>query len=183
MTCTATGETGNSKCIDKQPCMFTSNTDFIHSCGGVGNDPRGEARVFNPVKQAVDYDTNGNYVRTWVPELRDAGRVEKEGDGGVSLEDSQKHFAAGDDSLENLMGVFQAWRLAAEEKKRLGIEGEDWVEHPLIKIDFSINRRGGGAKRGQRGGGGGFRGRGRGGKGGKGRDQGKEAKSSTAEKA
>jgi len=121
-----------------------------------------------------------------VPELRDAGRVEKEGDGGVSIEDSQKHFAAGDDSLENLMGVFQAWRLPADEKKRLGIEGEEWVEHPLIKIDFSVNRRGGGAKRGQGGGGrggrGGYRGRGRGNRG-KGRDQGKEARSGTMEKA
>ena len=59
---------------------------------------------------------NGDYVRTWVPELRDAGRAHKEDQGGVSLDDNQKHFS-GDDSLENLMGVFQAWRLPAEEKK------------------------------------------------------------------
>lgn len=85
------------------------------------------------------------------------------------------------------MGVFQAWRLSPEEKKRLGLEGVEWVEHPLIKIDFSVNRRGGGAKRGQRGGGGGgggggYRGRGRGNRG-KGRDQGKEARSGMTEKA
>lgn len=48
---------------------------------GVGNDPRGENRIFNPVKQAFDYDRDitvpaeaggktkggGAYVRMWVP--------------------------------------------------------------------------------------------------------------------
>ncbi|TAQ88712.1 hypothetical protein B7494_g2951 [Chlorociboria aeruginascens] len=29
---------------------------------GVGNDPRGEARIFNPVKQAFDYDAKGEYT-------------------------------------------------------------------------------------------------------------------------
>ncbi|TKA71793.1 hypothetical protein B0A55_04307 [Friedmanniomyces simplex] len=112
---------------------------------GVGNDPRGDARVFNPVKQAVDYDARGEYVRAWVPELRDVGR------------DSE--------SNESLMGVFQAWRIPVEERRRLGLEGVEWVERPLVRIDFSMNRRGGGAKRG-RGEGGGYRGRGRGGGGG-----------------
>ncbi|KAK1074165.1 hypothetical protein LTR48_009324, partial [Friedmanniomyces endolithicus] len=41
---------------------------------GVGNDPRGDARVFNPVKQAVDYDAHGEYIRAWVPELRGLGK-------------------------------------------------------------------------------------------------------------
>jgi deoxyribodipyrimidine photo-lyase len=124
---------------------------------GVGNDPRGEARVFNPVKQAVDYDKGGEYVRTWVHELRDVGR----GGGPVSTNEN-----------EALMGVFQAWRLPAEEKKRLGLEGVEWVEKPLIRIDYSVNRRGAG---GRRGGGGHFRGGrgggagGRGGRGGRGR--------------
>ncbi|KAH8812668.1 DASH family cryptochrome [Xylogone sp. PMI_703] len=37
---------------------------------GVGSDPRREGRVFNPVKQAFDYDPKGEYVKTWVEELR-----------------------------------------------------------------------------------------------------------------
>ncbi|OQO06870.1 hypothetical protein B0A48_07436 [Cryoendolithus antarcticus] len=126
---------------------------------GVGNDPRGEARVFNPVKQAMDYDGKGKYVKAWVPELRDVGK----GAGGHQ------------DSPESLMGVFQAWRLPEEEKKRLGLNGVEWVEKPLVKIDYSVNRRGGGQKRGGGGGGGGpYRGRGgqgRGGGGGRGRGQ------------
>ncbi|EJD02416.1 cryptochrome, partial [Fomitiporia mediterranea MF3/22] len=37
---------------------------------GVGNDPR-ENRMFNPVKQANDYDPKGEYIRAWVEEARD----------------------------------------------------------------------------------------------------------------
>lgn len=123
---------------------------------GVGNDPRGAARVFNPVKQAVDYDSNGDYVRAWVPELRDVGNGDKirASEKGVDFEVRRSN------GREDLMGVFQAWRLPAEEKKRLGLEGVEWVEHPLIKIDFSVNRRGGGRGRGN------ARGKSRGGRGG-----------------
>lgn len=115
---------------------------------GVGNDPRGESRVFNPVKQALDYDSQGEYIRTWVEELRDV----KVGTQSEGTQDPQ-----------NLMGVFQAWRLPEEEKKRLGIQSVEWVQKPLVKIDFSLNRRGGGSKRG-RGNGRGGRGGGRGGR-------------------
>lgn len=139
----------------------SSNWGNWQYVAGVGNDPRGDARVFNPVKQAVDYDTNGEYCRTWIPELRDVGRA---GD------DQSQKDQQGRDSLESLMGVFQAWRMTADDKKRLGLEGVEWVEKPLIKIDFSVNRRGGGRPRGGRGEGGrgrggGGRGRGRGGRG------------------
>ncbi|KAF2212150.1 hypothetical protein CERZMDRAFT_84544 [Cercospora zeae-maydis SCOH1-5] len=129
----------------------SSNWGNWQYVAGVGNDPRGDARVFNPVKQAVDYDTNGEYVRTWVPELRDVGRGEGGGGGG--------------DNMESLMGVFQAWRMPVEEKKRLGLEGVEFVEKPLIRIDFSVNRRGAGRPRG--------RGRGRGGRGGAPGDRGR----------
>ncbi|KAH0145165.1 cryptochrome, partial [Aureobasidium melanogenum] len=115
---------------------------------GVGNDPRGESRVFNPVKQALDYDSQGEYIRTWVEELRDV----KIGSQSEGTQDPQ-----------NLMGVFQAWRLPEEEKKRLGIQSVEWVQKPLVKIDFSLNRRGGGSKRGRSNGRGG-RGGGRGGR-------------------
>jgi len=145
---------------------------------GVGNDPRGAARVFNPVKQAVDYDPQGEYVRMWVPELRGVGcgGGGKE-EGGVSLSQDK----AGDQqrqqqqppSPESLMGIFQAWRIPDDDKERLGLKGVEWVEKPLIRINFSVNRRGGGGKRSGGGGGGGpggsSRGNGRGGRGGGGR--------------
>lgn len=37
---------------------------------GVGNDPRA-SRQFNPIKQAADYDPQAEYVRMWLPELKD----------------------------------------------------------------------------------------------------------------
>jgi len=148
----------------------SSNWGNWQYVAGVGNDPRGDARIFNPVKQAVDYDSNGDYIRTWVPELRDVGRE-------VSGTPQEQQ--------EALMGVYQAWRIPVEEKKKLGLEGVDWVENPLIRIDFSINRRGPGPRRGGRGDG---RGRGRGRAGGRGRerkrgDHGRGARSGDMEKS
>jgi deoxyribodipyrimidine photo-lyase len=162
---------------------------------GVGNDPRGAARVFNPVKQAVDYDPQGEYVRMWMPELRGVGRGGAKDEGGVSLggDHQNKQQQQQQPSPESLMGVFQAWRIADEEKERLGLKGVEWVEKPLIRINFSVNRRGGGGKRGGGGGGGGpggsSRGNGRGGRGGgrggkgKGERGGREARSGMMEKA
>ncbi|KAI0147520.1 cryptochrome [Xylariaceae sp. FL1272] len=78
---------------------------------GVGNDPRGEARIFNPVKQAFDYDKSGEYARQWIPEIR---KVEK---------------------LENL---FQPWTTAQEDWERFGLKGVILAEDPVKKIDFSV---------------------------------------------
>lgn len=37
---------------------------------GVGNDPRGSRR-FNPAKQTHDYDPQGEYIKTWCPEVKE----------------------------------------------------------------------------------------------------------------
>ena len=99
---------------------LSSNWGNWQYVAGVGNDPRGEARVFNPIKQACDYDAHGEYVTAWVPELR-------------GVDDPQV--------------VFQAWKMDEEERKRRGLDGVDWVEHPLKKTDFRVGsgRRGGGS--------------------------------------
>lgn len=78
---------------------------------GVGNDPRGEARIFNPVKQAFEYDREGDYVRRWVPEVR---------------------------PLERLENVFQAWTTPPEDWERLGLAGLEMAENPVKKIDFVV---------------------------------------------
>jgi deoxyribodipyrimidine photo-lyase len=121
---------------------------------GVGNDPR-EGRLFNPVKQALDYDKKGEYIKTWVPELR-----------GLEL-GSEKNANEVDD--EKLMGLFQPWRLSEAEQQKLGLKGINFVEDPLVRIPFSIGKKpraGGGRGRGN-----GYRGRGagRGGPSGRGR--------------
>jgi deoxyribodipyrimidine photo-lyase len=105
---------------------------------GVGNDPRGDARIFNPVKQAFDYDNNGAYVRTWVPEVK---------------------------YIEKLENVFQVWTTEEEELAKYGIADDIMVTHPIKKIDFQVDRkprgprrpyrwrRGGTGRGGRRGGG------------------------------
>lgn len=64
---------------------------------GVGNDPRegGEGRVFNPVKQASDYDPHGDYIKAWVEETR---------------------------GTEDIQCVWQPWKLPEYERKKKGIE-------------------------------------------------------------
>ncbi|KAK3330635.1 putative cryptochrome [Apodospora peruviana] len=78
---------------------------------GVGNDPRGELRIFNPVKQAFDYDKSGDYVRSWVPEVS---------------------------KLEKLENVFQACTASAEDVKAAGLEGNIMVTDPVKRIEFTV---------------------------------------------
>uniref|UniRef100_A0A8C1U787 Cryptochrome DASH n=1 Tax=Cyprinus carpio TaxID=7962 RepID=A0A8C1U787_CYPCA len=52
--------------VDHDVCSNYGN--WLYSAG-IGNDPR-ENRKFNMIKQGLDYDNNGEYVRQWVPELR-----------------------------------------------------------------------------------------------------------------
>ncbi|KAI9744504.1 MAG: hypothetical protein M1818_002033 [Claussenomyces sp. TS43310] len=108
----------------------SSNWGNWQYVAGVGNDPRGEARVFNPVKQAWDYDPKGEYIATWVPELK----------------------------LEQLTTseVFQAWTIAEKRKEELGFKDLVWVEQPLKKIEFTVGKWGGkqGGKQGGSGKGG-----------------------------
>ncbi|KAI0532692.1 cryptochrome [Xylaria digitata] len=85
-----------------------SNWQYV---AGVGNDPRGDARIFNPVKQAFDYDKDGEYVRCWLPEIR---KIEK---------------------LENL---FQPWTTPKEDWDRFGLTGLAMAEDPVKKINFSV---------------------------------------------
>jgi deoxyribodipyrimidine photo-lyase len=94
---------------------------------GVGNDPR-EERIFNPVKQALEYDGRGAFVTAWVPELRGAVMTVGEGEGEG-------------EGQEAMMGVFQAWRLDEAVKARLGLKGVEWVERPLVRIEFSVTKK------------------------------------------
>ncbi|KAH7122292.1 cryptochrome DASH [Dendryphion nanum] len=118
---------------------------------GVGNDPR-QGRVFNPVKQALDYDKKGEYIRAWVPELRKIELKTKTNSGKEEIDP------------QRLMSIFQPWKMSEWDKDQLGFRGLDWVEQPLVRIQFSMNKR--------RGADGDARGRGRGNWRGKGRGKG-----------
>ena len=54
-----------SMLIDYDVCSNYGNWMYV---AGVGNDPR-EHRRFNVLKQAETYDSEGKYVKRWVPEL------------------------------------------------------------------------------------------------------------------
>jgi len=125
---------------------MASNYGNWQYVAGVGNDPR-QGRVFNPVKQALDYDPQGEYIKAWVPEMRGV-RLKKSVEGNDKDMDQQR-----------LMGLYQAWRLEEHEKSSLGLKGVEWVERPLVKIQFSVGRNRGHNARGRCRG---WRGKGRG---------------------
>ncbi|KFX99627.1 hypothetical protein V490_01733 [Pseudogymnoascus sp. VKM F-3557] len=124
-----------------------SLTDYdVSSCwgnwqyvAGVGNDPRGDGRSFNPIKQSWDYDPKGEYCRTWIVELSGLG----EGNTGLELSPGE---------------CFQAWTMAKERQVCLGIQGLEWVRTPLKPIEFTVERKQKGARRAEGADGQGYRG-------------------------
>ena len=50
---------------------LASNQHGWQWVAGTGTDASPYFRVFNPVKQGRDHDADGDYIRRWVPELRD----------------------------------------------------------------------------------------------------------------
>ena len=55
---------------------LSSNNHGWQWVAGTGTDASPYFRVFNPTKQGQDYDPDGDYVRRWIPELREvAGKA------------------------------------------------------------------------------------------------------------
>ncbi|KAI6248797.1 putative cryptochrome DASH, mitochondrial [Erysiphe necator] len=104
-----------SMLVDHDVSSNWGNWQYV---SGVGNDPRGEDRVFNPVKQAIDYDPHAEYVMTWCPELRAEG-----------LEVTE---------------IFQPWTIPESKRESLRLKGLISVEKPLRKIQFGSQRKSGG---------------------------------------
>lgn len=72
--------------LDYDPASNYGNWQYV---AGIGNDPRG-SRKFNIIKQSHDYDPLGDYVSTWIPELK---------------------------SLSNMTYVHTPWKVKADEQK------------------------------------------------------------------
>jgi deoxyribodipyrimidine photo-lyase len=77
-----------SQLIDYDVCSNWGNWNYV---AGIGNDPR-ENRYFNILKQATNYDTKGEYVKHWLPELENVPADKIHSVGLLSRED-QKRFA------------------------------------------------------------------------------------------
>jgi deoxyribodipyrimidine photo-lyase len=91
-----------SQLIDYDVCSNWGNWMYV---GGVGNDPR-ENRYFNILRQAKNYDRNGEYVRRMIPELQ-----------------AIKGF-----------DIHQPWNLSTSQLRSLKIQLGHTYPHPLRKI-------------------------------------------------
>jgi deoxyribodipyrimidine photo-lyase len=91
-----------SQLIDYDVCSNWGNWMYV---GGVGNDPR-ENRYFNILRQAKNYDRNGDYVRLWIPEIQ-----------------SIKGFE-----------IHQPWELSTAQLRLLKIQLGHTYPQPLVKI-------------------------------------------------
>ncbi len=89
--------------IDYNPATNWGNWAFT---AGVGNDPKSNARM-NIIKQAADFDSKGEYVKYWIPELK-------------TLPSSFIH---------------QPWIMSEEEQKLYGIKIGNNYPFPMVEID------------------------------------------------
>ncbi len=54
--------------MDYDPSVNNGNWQW---CSGTGENPQDYWRFFSPWKQAIDYDPNCEYIKKWIPELKD----------------------------------------------------------------------------------------------------------------
>ncbi|KAF8706119.1 DNA photolyase, partial [Rhizoctonia solani] len=126
--------------LDYDPASNYGNWAYV---AGVGNDPR-EGRKFNVIKQAKDYDPDGDFVKQWVPEVS-----------GPELSGFQRHIP------------WQFWSTSED-------NGGSYPRSPIVEDSSWKKFYIGGDEKDERGAGGRGkgrgRGRGRGGRGGRGRN-------------
>lgn len=91
--------------IDYDVCSNWGNWNYA---AGVGNDARG-FRFFNIVKQAKDYDPQGDYVRHWLPELKNVpgGQVQTPWQ-LTALEQEMFGLTVGKDYPESMVDLWQS---------------------------------------------------------------------------
>lgn len=95
-----------SQLIDYDVCSNWGNWNYT---AGVGNDARG-FRYFNILKQAKDYDPDGEYVKYWLPELANVPATK----------------------------VHEPWTLLPVEQQRFGVRlGVDYP-NPMVDLDKSV---------------------------------------------
>lgn len=124
--------------IDHDVSSNWGNWQYV---AGVGNDPRSTSRVFNSVKQAVDYDSKGEYVYHWIPEFHKDKHGQKTELVEHESQDEKKAFREGYRREAPVkieaQEVFRAYTMYEEKLHRMGLDVVDWVTNPLIKIEYT----------------------------------------------
>jgi deoxyribodipyrimidine photo-lyase len=93
--------------VDFDPCSNYGNWAYI---AGIGNDSRNS--YFNIVKQARKYDADGEYTRTWLPELS-----------GLPAD-----------------ATHEPWELSEKQQRAYGVElGVDYPE-PMVDLEASYEQ-------------------------------------------
>jgi deoxyribodipyrimidine photo-lyase len=99
-----------SALIDYDPCSNWGNWNYS---AGVGNDARG-FRFFNITKQAKDYDSQGVYVKHWLPELASVPAAKVHEPWKLTPEEQQQSLRLGVDYPNPIVDLFKS--AAANEK-------------------------------------------------------------------
>ncbi|MDP5120374.1 MAG: DASH family cryptochrome [Spirosomaceae bacterium] len=73
--------------VDYDVCSNWGNWNYV---SGIGNDPR-EDRYFNITKQATNYDPEAEYMKLWLPELKDVP-ADKINEVGLLSQAEQKQY-------------------------------------------------------------------------------------------
>jgi deoxyribodipyrimidine photo-lyase len=93
-----------SQLVDYEPGIHWSQMQMQSGTTGINT-----VRVYNPIKQAIDHDPEGKFVRTWLPVLK-------------KVPDAW---------------LFEPWKMTQEIQTRCGVMvGEDW---PIPVVDLTLS--------------------------------------------
>lgn len=95
-----------SMLLDHDVCSNYGNWNYA---AGIGNDPR-STRKFNVIKQGLDYDPEGEFIKLWIPEIADLAAVSSPTKGKI-------HFP---------------WRLTPNQLSKAGIELDTTYPRPIV---------------------------------------------------
>ncbi|MDG1895146.1 MAG: DASH family cryptochrome [Fuerstiella sp.] len=104
-----------SQLIDYDACSNYGNWNYT---AGVGNDARG-FRWFNTIKQSQDYDSEGRYVRHWLPSLKEVPKKFVHTPWQMHVAEQQRsHCVIGTDFPTPIVDLFQSARDIQSKQKQ-----------------------------------------------------------------
>ena len=94
--------------------FLASNNGGWQWSASTGTDAAPYFRVFNPVTQSERFDPKGDFIRHWVPELKDlaAKRIHNPGAGGVIPKGYPRPIVDLKESRKDAIARFQALKKA-----------------------------------------------------------------------